>query len=193
RLLAPEPHLGYGPAIRRRSGGSFRNAPGACRWRHPVRRRTCPDGLHDITGDAAVHRRRAGWLWSRGLFVQPGDRGVRQALSRPLPHDRNRCWHGGGLVRAVSLRAVRRRADPERRLAACAAHVLWATAPDRAYGDRACNAAKHRSQAWLKFRAKPVPDERARRGLRPPLLCAARVRLLHLLPPSPPHHAVSTV
>ena len=76
---------------------------------HALRGRPRPDGLHDLAGDAAGHRRRADRLRPLGLLVQSGDRGVRQAPARALPHAGDRRRHRGRLVRPVPVRAVRRR------------------------------------------------------------------------------------
>ena len=118
RLCAAKPGVGHGAALCRRGGGPFRDAAGADSRRDPVRGWPRADGLHDLAGYVAGHRRRAGRPRPLGLLVQSGDCGVRQAPGRALPDDRDRRRHGRRFVRPVPVRAVRRGADRQRRLAA---------------------------------------------------------------------------
>ena len=78
-------------------------------------------------------------------------------LRRALPHARDRRRHGGRLVRPVPVRAVRRRADRQRRLAAGAAGVRRPAAADRSDGARARDAA-------LRAEAGRRPRRRRRRS-----------------------------
>ena len=91
--------------------------------------------------DAAVarsRRRRPDRLRSVRLFVQPGAVGVQQAAAAREARHRARRRHRGRLVRAIPVRAVRRRDDRQFRLAGGADGVRAADAADRAAvaGDR---------------------------------------------------------
>ena len=141
RLCAAEPALGHGSAVCRRGRGPLRHGAGAERRRAALCRRPRADGLHDVPGHPAGDGGRSDRLRPFGLLVQSRHRGVRQAAGRALPHDRDRRRDGGGIVRPVPVRAVRRRADRRRRLAAGAAGVRRHAAADRSAGARARDAA----------------------------------------------------
>ena len=103
-------------------------------------------GLADdaLCGDAAVarsRRRRADRLRPVRLLVQSRAVGVRQAAAAGAARHRVRRRHRGGLVRPVPVRAARRRADRQFRLAAGADGLRRPDAADRAAFARAVDAA----------------------------------------------------
>ena len=84
--------------------------------------------------DAAVaryQRRRADRLRSLRLFVQSGAVGLQQAVAAGMARRCARRRHRGGIVRAIPVRAVRRGADRQFRLADGADRVRLPDAADR--------------------------------------------------------------
>src|SRR5204863_3320324 len=101
--------------------------------------------------------------------------------------------YGCRLVRAVPVRPVRRRADRRRRLAECVARLRWAAALHRPYGARARDSTECAKPGRIERAPIAITDERARRGVRSPLLRASRLRLLHLRLPACVHHATPSL
>ena len=112
-----------------------------------VRRRAalCRRPDHDaLCRDAAVarsRRRRSDRLRPVRLFVQSGAVGVQQAAAAGAARPRARRRHRGRIVRAIPVRAVRRRDDRQFRLADGADGVRRPDAADRAAVAGAGNAA----------------------------------------------------
>ena len=117
RAGAAEPAVGTGPADRRRDRRSLRRLARDVRRRAALCRRPVADALF---GDAAVarsRRRRPDRLRAVGLLVQPGAVGVQQAAAAREARHRARRRHRRRFVRAIPVRAVRRGADRQFRLA----------------------------------------------------------------------------
>ena len=128
RAGAAEPVVGPGPADRGRHRRSLRHPARDDRRRAALCRRPAADALFDDAAVARSRRRRPDRLRSIRLFVQPGAVGVQQAAAAREARLCARRRHRGRLVRAIPVRAVRRRDDRQFRLAGGADGVRAADA-----------------------------------------------------------------
>ncbi len=184
----PEPRLGHRPAFRRHARRQVRHGAGADRRRAPLRPRPRADGADHRPGDAATHRRRPHRPRHRRLGVPAGPRRLRAAP--PRAHADHRPTGsarpparlgqfifaplGQGFIQAYGWQTA---------LIVMAAIVL---------AHPAVLALRHPRQADGRRRSRraegPVDPRGAPRGLPPPLLPAARRRLLRLRLPDRLHH-----
>ena len=132
RAGAAEPVVGPGPADRGRDRRPLRRPARDDRRRAALCRRSAPDALFDDAAVARSRRRRPDRLRAVRLFVQPGAVGVQQAAAAGEARPCARRRHRGRLVRAIPVRAVRRRDDRQFRLAGGADGVRLPDAADRA-------------------------------------------------------------
>ena len=136
-----EPVVGPRPADRGRHRRPLRRHARDDRRRAALCRRPVDDALFDDAAFARSRRRRADRLWSVRLFVQSRAVGFQQAAAGGEARPCARRRHRGGLVRAIPVRAVRRRDDRQFRLAGGADGVRFPDAADRAAVARARDAA----------------------------------------------------
>ena len=163
RLRVAESALGRRSAVRGRDCRPLRNDPRPVRRRVALRARPRADGVFHHAAHPQHHGRRADRLRTVRLLVQSRGRGARQAGAGSHALDRVRRGHGGGLLRAVPVRAARRRTDRELRLGLRALCICGGRLAGAAVLDRACDAARGEAHP-----AEPSPTLRNRCVMRCP-------------------------